>query len=559
VTWHAIVTRPFPRILPELNSFPSTVRHPFMIGQRLGHWIIDADRGADTLGRLFLVHDADDPARTALLKAIDRTRGHDGETIRLFLAQVELLRKLQHPGILAVIEGSHHEGQLFVVMADPGGTDCATLLRQGEKFGWEETLRIGLTIVPALRHAHRRSVLHRDLRPGTLYRCGDGRYRLAEFGISKFFADTQTGSADDTLGPAAYLSPEQATGKPHTKRSDFYSLGGLLYTLIAGRPPFTGATLVELTHKQCYALPERPIHFVHDMPEELDRYVMRLLAKDPGQRPGSGTLLVQELEGIWSMLERRGTVGRRPPAMPDGDSAAEPLDDVPVPPPLMPRPLPREETPLLRRWYVVVPVFAACVLLLLWAFFWRGPSADELMSRARPLLESDQPGDWDRAWNEYLEPLSRRYPDKFTDEVREARQRIDQQGELKRALVAGTAVRYRSDAERFYYQGLALLRAGDWPAARRIWMSVTTVYRGNEDAEKWVALATEGIARIDARDRPAENPRTDAALQALLSELNRLHADGNAAQASKLLQAAQVLYRDEPALETLRAWQDSHK
>src|ERR671912_624269 len=99
---------------------------------------------------------------------------------------------------------------------------------------------------------------------------------------------------------------------PPTKRSDFYSLGCLLYALLTGRPPFTAANLVELIHKHCFVMPERPIHFVPDLPEEVDNQVMKLLAKDPQVRPGSGTLLLADLERVWSSLETRGKLGKRP-------------------------------------------------------------------------------------------------------------------------------------------------------------------------------------------------------------------------------------------------------
>ena len=105
-----------------------------------------------------------------------------------------------------------------------------------------------------------------------------------------------------------------------------------MYALLTGRPPFTASNLVELIHKHCFVMPERPVHFLPDLPEELDALVMKLLAKDPQVRPGSGTVLLAEVERVWASLEARGKLGKRP---------ALPADD-PLPPPAAEegRPLP---------------------------------------------------------------------------------------------------------------------------------------------------------------------------------------------------------------------------
>jgi eukaryotic-like serine/threonine-protein kinase len=526
-----------------------------MVGARLGNWVIETEVGQNDLGRLFRARSADGSGRLGALRRLEHPKAKAPEIEKLFLAQVELLRKLRHPSIVAVLDGNSHEGSLYYVMEWVDGRDFQSLLRQGEKIAWAEVLSIALQIVPALRHAHRRSVLHRDLRPANLFRCADGAVKLAEFGIVKFFGDALNARTDNPLGPTAYLSPEQAAGKPHSKRSDFYALGCLLYTLIAGRPPFTGTTLVELSHKHCYVLPERPLHFVPDLPEEFDRLIMKLLAKEPAQRPASGTMLIQELEGVWSLLERRGLLGKRPmlPAVAADDPEAP--DDA-LPPPILPEPIPREPLPWHRRWYVLAPLFAACVLLLLWAFFWRGPSAEELMSQARPLLESDRPDDWEKAWKEYLEPLSRKFPGQYQDEIAETRRRLERQAELNRAFAVGRAAHAASPAERFYRESLRLIQAGEFAAARRVLENLVLVYYTIEEEGRWVALARDAIARLDAHVQASPPPpgggRLDEAVLRTVDEVKRLRMAGKVQEADSLAQALEFLYRDDPALETLR-------
>ncbi|MCE9531723.1 MAG: serine/threonine protein kinase [Planctomycetes bacterium] len=519
-----------------------------MIGERLGNWIIEAEIGQNDMGRLFRARAADDPTRFAAIKWLTHSKAKSPEFHKLFLAQIELLRKLQHANIVPVFEGGLHEGTPYLVREWVDGNDFETLLKRGEKPAWPEVLTIALRIVPALRHAHRRSVLHRNLKPSNLFRTTDGRYLLADFGLTKFFGDALLTSADQPLGSVAFLSPEQAAGKPHTKRSDFYALGGLLYALIVGRAPFTGSTVVELTHKHSYVLPERPLHFVNDLPEELDRLVMKLLAKEPAQRPGSGTLLIQEFEGIWSLLERRGLLPKRPATVPP--ETDEPPEEDPAPEPLIPEPIPHAPVPWSKRWYFVVPLFLGCVVFLLWAFYWRVPSADELMSKAKPLLASENPADWDTAWRDYLEPLSRKHPGKYTEEIKEARRRIDLQGEFRQAFLTGKSVRYRSEAERFYHEGLRMVQAGEFVAARRIWENLIKVHGGSDQERHWVALAADGIERLGST--PSTSGELMQRTRPVVEEIQRLRVAGKKKEADDLARSLDFLYRDDPEIETLR-------
>jgi eukaryotic-like serine/threonine-protein kinase len=527
-----------------------------MIGTRCGNWIVDEEIGANAMGRLYRAHSVDEPGRLAAIKWLTHPKAKTPEFEKLFLAQVDLLRKLKHPGVVAVLDGGVHLGSPYYAMEWIAGSNLQTLRRRGEKIDWRAALAAALQIVPALRHAHRRSVLHRDLKPSNLFRCDDGSWKIADFGVTKFFGDSLLTNSDNVLGSPAYLSPEAAAGKPHTKRSDFYALGCLLYTLIAGRPPFTGVSVVELIHKHCFVLPERLIHFVPDLPEEIDRFVMKLLAKEPGQRPGSGTLLIHEIEGIWSALERRGMVSKPPQiATPEDESDLPPEEDVGLI--RLPEPIPRPPVPWQRRWYVIVPAFGICVLILLWAFVWRGPSADDLMSKARPLLASNNPDDWQTAWNEYLEPLSRKFPDKYRDEVRDAKLRIDAHGELKRAFLTGRSVRYNSEAERFYHQGLRLVQAGEYRAARRVWRNLDLVYGdfGSESDKRWVLLAREGIQRLDDQGnpiRPSGQPSLIETVQPVIDEIQRLRKAKQGEEADMLSNSLEFLYRDDPELPALR-------
>lgn len=522
-----------------------------MIGEQVGDWVFDAEVGQDHRGRLFRAHAVTDPQQFADIKVL--TGGNAEDVHELFRGRLNVLRKLAHPNLVAYLGGGIVHGQPYYVAERVAGPDYQTLLREGKKPGWPDVLAIALQAVSALRHAHRRGVLHGDLRPANLIQAPDGRVRLAEAGIARLFGADVPPPGDNPLAAAAFISPEQAAGKPPTKRSDFYSLGCLLYALLTGRPPFVAGNLVELIHKHCFVMPERPIHFLPDLPEELDTLVMKLLAKDPQVRPGSGTLLLAEFERVWANLEARGKLGKRP---------ALPADD-PLPPPAAAERKPiatkREPTParpprpLMSRPVVVVPLFLLCVGALVAGFYLTRTDPEELWTRAQPLMHSEDPADWEKAWTDYLEPLSRAYPDRYADEIKAFRARTEPLADLRRALAAGRTARYGSEAERFYQEGVRLSQAGDFAGARRTWERLATAYAGIEGAGPWVDLARQAAGRIPTQDGALHRPAAAAALRDALARARTLKAADQPKEAAAILDALDALYRDDPDAAAIRA------
>ncbi|HKB03961.1 MAG TPA: serine/threonine-protein kinase, partial [Gemmataceae bacterium] len=459
-----------------------------MIGERVGDWVIDGAVGQDHHGLAYRAHAADDPGKLATVKVL--TGGQSAEFHDLFRGRLLVLRKLSHPNLVTYLGGGVVHNDPYFVAEHVPGPDYQTLLREGKRPPWPDVLSYALQCVSALRHAHRRGVLHGDLKPANLILTPDGRVKLAEAGIARLFGVAVPPPGDNPLASAAFISPEQAAGKQATKRSDFYSLGCLLYALLTGRPPFTSVNLVELIHKHCFVMPERPAHYLRDLPDEFDGLVMKLLAKDPQVRHGSGTLLLTELERVWSNLEARGKVAKRPPL---------PVDD-PLPPPAdaerpaKARKVATIETrprPLMSRPWVVVPLFLLCVGALVGGFYLSRTDPDDLYARAQPLMRSDDPADWEKAWTEYLEPLSREYPDKYADEIKAFRARTQPLAELRRAQAGGRNAKYTSEAERFYHEGLRLVEAGDFAGARRTWERVAAAFAGVESEARWVELARQ--------------------------------------------------------------------
>ncbi|MBY0456386.1 MAG: serine/threonine protein kinase, partial [Gemmataceae bacterium] len=392
-----------------------------------------------------------------------------------------------------------HAGLAFVASELVEGTDAAKRL-EGGRMPWREVLALAVQAARALKHAHNRNVLHRDLKPAHFLLAPDGTLRISSFGLAKVFPPPP-GHAP-AIGSSAYLPPETASGKPLTRRSDLYSLGGVIYTLVTGRPPFAAGSVVELMHKQCYTLPERPALLVADLPPEVDELICALLDKNPGRRPASAAALLDELERVRGTLERKGEklpwpakVTPDTAEMPTLASALGQSPDAPE----SPEPPAR---PLLKRPAVVIPLFLLALAGLVAPVVWPSPSADELYASAKPLLESRNPDDWEAA-EKYLEPLARKHPERYKDEVADARQRLKDHRELRRAVADGSKVDPRTDAERAYLRGLRLAQAGEPDPARQVWQDLIAAFAGVESERRWVELARAGLALLA---RPANQP-----------------------------------------------------
>ena len=555
-----------------------------MIGERLGEWVIDSEMVHGPLGRVFRAHAADDPNRVMAIKWLTHPRVREPGFQQRFQAEMAILRRLEHPNIVRYYDHGIHEDAPYYVSDFVDGVDCDVLLRAGKRPEWREVLAWAMHLVSALRYAHRRGILHRDLKPSNILlpksetrnpksengpsSISDFEFRISvlkvsDFGIARLFMEGTPNPAENVIGSGAFLMPELAAGKPITKRSDFYALGGVLYTLLTGRPPFIGNNVVELIHKHCFVLPERPQHYVPDLPDDFDRLVLRLLAKEPAQRPASGTLLLEELERIWGELERRGQVGKRPevakltgePVVPSPQEAKQPDSEDEADWDLM---QPRRELPSFSRGLLYGFLLVLVIGVLIWAFFFRGPDAEELHREGARLLASDNPADWERAWHDYFEPLARRYPDRYPSEVKEAKLRADEQVELRRALLAGRSARYQSEAERLFYEGLRLVQGGEFPAARQLWINLIHAYGVLDQEQRWVRLAQQGLAELDKPREGGVAGRIDPAgrirlaVEATLAQAERLRQEGKTAEADEVRRALEQIYRDDPDAAAVR-------
>lgn len=243
---------------------------------------------------------------------------------RRFAAEVETLKRLKHPHIVQLVGYGEEHGLLFYSMEYVDGTSLHERMRQQQKLSWQEVIQVGIETTSALKHAHDIGIIHRDLKPANLMLNTSGRVKLTDFGIAKLFGSSDMTAAGSVIGTADYMPPEQAEGKSVTVRSDLYSLGGVLYALLAGKAPFGGKSVPEVLYSVRYnsvpALRDR----APDVPKELAELIHELLAKDPQQRPPTALVVGNRLKSLQAGLKHFGTGQGAPPVLPGAPSTKVP-------------------------------------------------------------------------------------------------------------------------------------------------------------------------------------------------------------------------------------------
>jgi serine/threonine-protein kinase len=528
-----------------------------MIGSRLGKWVLDKEIGRGGMGRVYRAHE-EPGERLAAIKILSAELAQEPGFLQRFEREIEILNRLNHPNIVKFFESGAENGQFYYAMEYVDGRSFEEILHAKGKVPWKEVLDAALQICPALKHAHDHGVIHRDIKPPNLLRTEAGVVKLTDFGIAKVFAGRQLTTTGGVVGTAEYLSPEQAAGKPATKRSDLYSLGAVLYMLLTGRTPFSGSTTAELLHKHLYARFDRPQKLVPDMPHELDEIIVQLLEKDPARRPPDSLVLHRQLDSLRRKLERKGELTIHSVAK--DKTLADNRGDVPEegvegPATFVSRMVRQElesqkqEATFLqwsKRPWVLVTMLACCVAIIVWTFLPQSkPNPEQLFAEGKARMASPNPDDWDTAWAEYLEPLSHNSNTPHHNEIQEFKRKIDDRSALRRALAGVQNGGTVSEAQRFYQKGLRLCRDGDFDAARNLWLNVVTSFQGIDAEDHWVQLSRTGLAELDHKAPPSA--RNDETARAALKRASELKKQGKDKEAEKVFQALIALYKDDPA------------
>lgn len=267
-------------------------------GEQIGPLTIEKELGSGAMGTVFLARHSETGVKVAL-KVMLAGLGSNPKAQARFEREADVLRQLRHPNVVRLLASGRYRGKPFYAMEFIEGESLDKILERRGKLSWQEAIELSKQICSALQHVHDKGILHRDLKPSNVMITVEGIAKLTDFGIAKDLDRTALTSANYTVGTAAYMSPEQCRGESDIDhRTDLYSLGVMLFELIAGRRPFEADSPVQMLMKHLKAKPPRLSTFVPDIPAELDTLVDQLLEKKREHRPRDARTVGQALERI---------------------------------------------------------------------------------------------------------------------------------------------------------------------------------------------------------------------------------------------------------------------
>jgi serine/threonine protein kinase len=277
------------------------------VNKQFGRYEIVGELGRGAMG---IVYKARDPQidRVVAVKTVPlRGQEPDAETeYRLrFLNEAQAAGRLHHPGIVAVFdvgEESEHRDPYIVLEYVPGEA-LNRVLKREKKLALATALLFAAEVAEALDYAHSQGVIHRDIKPGNILITPDGHPKIADFGIAKLNLAHFT-LPGKVLGTPAYMAPEQLAGEGVDGRSDLFSLGVILYTMVVGHSPFQGDSATTVCFKVANREPVPASALDLNLPNELDTVISRAMAKDPALRYQSGAEFAEDIHQLQARAQR---------------------------------------------------------------------------------------------------------------------------------------------------------------------------------------------------------------------------------------------------------------
>jgi eukaryotic-like serine/threonine-protein kinase len=308
--------------------------------------------------------------RQVAIKVLHRRFAQDQEFVERFRREAKSAAGLSHPNVVGVFDRGEHEGTYYIAMEFLTGRTLKDIVTAEAPLPQERVIDIGTQILEAAGFAHRHGVIHRDFKPHNVIVDEHGHGKVTDFGIARAGASemTETGSI---MGTAQYLSPEQAQGHAVTATSDIYSIGVMLYEMLAGRLPFEGDSAVAVALKHLSEPPPPISQWRPDVHPALEAVVMAALAKDPSQRWQSAEDLAAALEASRAQIEGghnggQDTAAFAPIPMPANDAAAATQVAGGAPPVFAPVTEPHEQRGRRWPWFTIGILTLALIAALLY-------------------------------------------------------------------------------------------------------------------------------------------------------------------------------------------------
>ncbi len=258
-----------------------------MIGKTIGRYRIVEHLGRGGMAEVYKAHQAS-LDRYVAIKLMHTFLADEQEFLARFEREAKVVATLRHPNIVQVYDFDVDQGVYYMVMEFINGDTLKARLQaleaRGEWVSLDDAVRIVLAVGSALRYAHERNMVHRDVKPANVMITLDGQVILTDFGIAKIVSMSNLTASGAMVGTPSYMAPEQGMGQPGDERSDIYSLGVMLYQLVLGRLPFDADTPLAVVLKHINEPLPLPRLLKPDLPDALNAVILKSLAKDPNER-----------------------------------------------------------------------------------------------------------------------------------------------------------------------------------------------------------------------------------------------------------------------------------
>lgn len=272
------------------NNTASPISAPAI---RIGRFRIIRELGRGAIGRVYLAHD---PVidRSVAIKTFSSTlspsqkRKHEQQ----FINEARAAGRLTHPNIVTIFDASSEGGTTYIAMEYLAGQELSKILDSGKRFTPDEVATVIWKIADALNYAHQHQVIHRDIKPANIFMVGDNQPKIVDFGIARCpnrVAEEEAEQAytlfcNNLLGTPNYMSPEQALGRAADHRTDIYSLGSIMYEMLAGCKPFKARNTAHMLQQIAQKIPPAPHALDPRLPLVLSHIAMKAMSKRPDSR-----------------------------------------------------------------------------------------------------------------------------------------------------------------------------------------------------------------------------------------------------------------------------------
>ncbi len=234
--------------------------------------------------------------RRVAVKVLREGFASDPAFLARFQREARAAANLDHPGIVTVYDVGQDDDQHYIVMEYVDGHDLKTLIRQEGRLGIDEALDIAIQVCAGVGHAHKAGVIHCDIKPQNVLVTRDGRAKVTDFGIARALSEAGLTESETVWGSPLYFSPEQAAGEPPSPASDVYSIGVMMYEMLAGSPPFQAEKPAALALMHMREEPSPLAVRNPQVPPQLEWIIRKVLAKEPSARYRTADQLAHVLE-----------------------------------------------------------------------------------------------------------------------------------------------------------------------------------------------------------------------------------------------------------------------